>query len=104
MPAQGRKRQRCAALRYEFCWTAEASPMRSCTTRRAPSAGSPRRRVHEGGSNNGLLDARALSSTEPARLYDMRAYDIDAWPSARAKERGRPEQCQLRGGGARACR
>jgi hypothetical protein len=36
--------------------------------------------VHEGGSSNGLLDARALSSTEPARLYDMRAYDIDAWP------------------------
>ena len=73
--------------------------MRSCTTRRAPSAGSPRRRVHEGGSNNGLLDTRALSSTEPARLYGMRAYDIDAWPLARAKERGRPEQCQLRGGG-----
>ncbi len=33
-----------------------------------PSSGSPRRRVHEGGSNNGLLDAPALSSTEPVRL------------------------------------
>ena len=31
-------------------------------------AGSPRRRVREGGSSNGLLDARALSSTAPARL------------------------------------
>ena len=40
--AQGRRRQQCAVLRYEMLLNL------SCTARRAPSAGSPRRRVHEG--------------------------------------------------------
>jgi hypothetical protein len=34
--------QQCAVLRYEMLLNL------SCTARRAPSAGSPRRRVHEG--------------------------------------------------------
>ncbi len=44
------------ALKYKIqwrtrSWTAGASSMRPCTSRWAPSAGSPQRRVHEGGSS-----------------------------------------------------
>ena len=51
------------SIKYEWRvrgWMAEASPMRPCTSRRAPSAGSPRRRVHEGGSSEEWRSYTAL--------------------------------------------
>ena len=67
--AQGRRRQQCAVLRYEMLL--DGRGLLRAIAHVAPGplpAGSPRRRVREGGSSNDLLDARALSSTAPARL------------------------------------
>ena len=71
-----------------------------------PSSGSPRRRVHEGGSSK-----RAYRTRNPSLVQGPRGIccvalgppTIYAWPSARATKRGRPERCQLRGGAGLRC-
>ncbi len=54
------------------CWTAKASPMRPCTLRRAPSAGSPRRRAHWAASG-AHVQAAAMRSAGSHAVYKVYA-------------------------------
>ncbi len=71
--------------------------MRSCTSRWAPSAGSPQRRVHEGGSSKlayGTRCSRPLPATRKWPSLERSCAVYGMWPLARLiYERGpRPVQ------------